>query len=235
MRAGFRKVLPFWIALFAFFTASPLTAQQNTNSESSSPQSIEKRAISVVMKQNVLDPTALVKETGKPLPLNGKWQIGEQRPAICPPTTETCVQVLYEVPEDGISCQWVVALNGDDSDGTILQQNDDSRHYLLRRLPADQSANQVLKRKEPDYPPMAMAAHVAGPVLLRVFVSASGTPEKIFVMSGPEMLRASAAVAMQKWKFKPLMAGTQPVRFQTDVTFNFQTSGPGFSRVTSQP
>jgi TonB family protein len=128
-----------------------------------------------------------------------------------------------------------VRLIGDGSDGTILEQNADAARYLLRKLPTSEAAEFVLTRKKPTYPPIATAAHVGGQVVLRVFVSGAGTQEKVFVVSGPEMLRASAVAGMKAWVFKPLTAGTQPVRFETDVTFDFEMSGPGPGTVTSRP
>jgi TonB family protein len=214
---------------------SPLVSQETKADQSTGLQSAGQQAIGVVLKQSVLDPTALVQTTGKPLPANGAWSIGKEAPASCPQTTDTCVRIFYKVPEDAVTCEWVVLLIGDGSDGTILEQNEDASRYLVRRSPSAQAADSVITRKQAVYPPIAAAAHVQGEVALTVFVSGEGTVEKVFVIRGPEMLRGSAIAAAKEWTFKPLMAGKQAVRFETDVTFDFKTSGPGAGSVTSKP
>jgi TonB family protein len=235
---GFRGVPCLLALVMASFVcaASPLISQQAKEDQPTGLQSAGQQAISVVLQQNVLDPTATVQKTGKPLPTNGKWQFGKEAPASCPHTTEACVRILYRVPDADVSCEWVVLLVGDGSDGTILTENEDAARYLLRNLSTSQATELVLTRKQAIYPPIAAAAHVQGPVVVKVFVSGAGTVEKAFVVSGPGMLRGSAIVAAKGWVFKPMMAGTQAVRFFTDVTFDFKTSGYlSSSKVTSEP
>lgn len=235
--SGFRIVPRFLALAMAYFVciASPGLTQQTKSYSQTGLQSVGQQAISVVLRTSVLDPTVLVQKTGKPLPANGNWSVGKEAPASCPQTTDACVRILYRVPEDEVSCEWVVQLIGDGSDGVILEQNDDASRYLLRRLSTTQAAGLIVTRKQPTYPPIAVAAHVEGHVVLRVVVSGTGAMEKGFIVSGPEMLQFAAIDAMKGWVFRPLMAGTQPVRFQTDVTFNFKTIGHGSSWVTSQP
>lgn len=215
-------------------TVSPLAAQQTQNDAASNLQTTGLKAVSVILKQNVLDPAAISPKTGKPLPPTGKWQIGKERPAACP-QNGPCVMILYEVPEESVSCQWVVELNGDGSDGTVVQQNQDATLYFLHKLSTSQTAGLVISKKLPQYPPIAQAAHVSGTVVIRVLVSASGTLEKVFIVSGPEMLRYSAAEAAKQWTFKPYIVGTQPVRYTADLDFDFSTSGPGIAHMTTKP
>jgi TonB family protein len=234
---GFRGVPCLLALVMASFICmvSPVVAQQASGDQAIALQSVGEQAMRVVLKQIVLDPTILLPKTGKPLPADGKWQFGKEAPASCPHTTEACVRILYRVPDADVSCEWVVLLIGDGSDGTILTENEDAARYLLRKLSTSQATELVLTRKQPSYPPIAAAAHVQGPVVLKVFVSGAGTVEKAFVVSGPAMLRGSAIEGAKGWVFKPMMAGTQAVRFFTDVTFDFKTSGPGSSMVTSKP
>lgn len=214
-----------WIALAGTFASQLLAAQQSNKDQPSGLEAVGQQAINVILKQSELDQAALVQKTGQPLPI-GKWSVGDQSPVACPRTTDACVLILYLAPEDGVSCQWVVRLVGDGTDGVILQQNEDASRYFLWKLPTTQAAQQVLTQKEPAHPP----THAKGWVTLRVFVSETGIPEKVFVVSGPKKLRDSAVDALKLWTFKPLMVGTQPARFETDVTFNF------WSRtVTSEP
>jgi protein TonB len=127
-------------------------------------------------------------------------------------------------------------LNGDGSSGVILDENEDAARYLLRKVSPGDAGALVVTRKQPIYPPIAIAAHVQGPVVLRVFVSNSGVVERALIVSGPEMLRATSRDAVKQWVFKAPTAGTEAVRFQTDVTFDFKTFGPSSSsKVTSKP
>jgi TonB family protein len=217
-------------------TASPANAQQAGKAASSGLQDVGAQAIHAMLKQNLLDPTAIVEKTGKPLPPNGAWSVGKDAPSVCPQTADACVRIIYQVAEDEVSCNWVVQLTGDSSDGVILEQNKDATRYFLRKLTPSQAADLVLTRKQPTYPSIAAAAHVSGSVVVRAVVSGSGAVEKALIVSGPEMLRSSSINAIHGWSFKPLMVGTEPVRFETDVTFDYRTMGlSSSSRVTSTP
>ena len=213
----------------------PSVAQQTQGGAAIGLQNSGQQAVAALLKQVVLDPTALVESTGKPLPANGNWSIGKNVPAACPQTTDGCFLILYRVPDQKVSCEWVVRLTEDGSNGIILDQNEDASRYLLRRLQTSQAADMLVTRKRPLYPPIAVAAHVKGQVLVKIFVSPEGTVQKTFVVSGPEMLRASSMDAAKDYVFKPLIVGTKAVRFETDVTFDFMTSGPPSGSVSSKP
>jgi TonB family protein len=231
----FLRFCPLAIASLMFL-ASSVNAQQTEKAAASGLQDVGAQAIRAMLKQSVFDPTVVVEKTGKALPSTGAWSVGKNAPASCPQTTNACVRILYQVPEDGVSCNWVVQLTGDGTDGVILEQNKDATRYFLRRLTTSQVSDMVLTRKQPTYPSVAAAAHVSGSVVVRAVVSSSGVVEKALIVSGPETLRSSSIDAIHGWSFKPLLAGTEPVRFETDVTFDYRTMGPSSSgRVTSNP
>ncbi|WP_260737046.1 energy transducer TonB [Tunturiibacter lichenicola] len=209
-------------------------AQQTQGGAATGLQNSGQQAVAALLKQVVLDPTALVESTGKPLPANGNWSIGKNVPAACPQTTDGCFLILYRVPDQKVSCEWVVRLTGDGSSGIILDQNEDASRYLLRRLPTSQAAEILVTNKKPVYPPIAAAAHVSGQVIIKILVSPEGTVEKAFVVSGPEMLRTSSIDAAKGYIFKPLMAGTKAVPFETNVAFDFSSVGSA-KGVTSRP
>jgi protein TonB len=106
---------------------------------------------------------------------------------------------------------------------------------MIRKLSLDQAEAQVLSRKQPVYPPIAIAAAVKGEVVVRVFVATTGIPATVKVASGPAMLQGAAIEAARGWTFKPLMAGTRPIGFQTDIIFDFATAGVGRGGVKSKP
>jgi TonB family protein len=213
------------LAAMMIFCVSTSIAQQNSGAAQSGLQVAGQQAITALLKQVVINPTVLVESTGKPLPSNGSWSVGKDAPASCPQTTDTCVRILYRVPDAHISCEWVVRLVRDGTDGIILGQNEDASRYLLRKISVEQ-ANLVIPGKQPNDPAIAGALRVEGSVVVRVFVSKTGAVEKAFVISGPEMLRASAMDALNGWTFKPFVVGTQAVPFETEVTFKVRTYAP---------
>lgn len=209
--------------------ASPL----NSSAQDSTQPSVGHQAVEAVLKQVSVDPTALVPKTGKFLSTSGSWSIAKDPPASCPQGSQ-CVTVFYKVPDDDVICEWVVDLSPNHGD-MILDQNEDASHYMIRKLSLDQAEAQVLSRKQPVYPPIAIAAAVKGEVVVRVFVATTGIPTTVRATSGPAMLQGAAIEAARGWTFKPLMAGNRPIGFQTDIIFDFATAGVGRADVKSKP
>ena len=214
------------LAVAGIVCAPPTIAQQSNSTSQPNLQSAGQQAITTLLKQVVINPTVLVKSTGKPLPSNGSWSVGKDAPASCPQTTDTCVRILYGVPDAHISCEWVVRLVRDGPDGIILEQNEDASRYLLRKISVEQAAYLITPGKQPKDPTITGTLLVEGSVVVRLFVSKTGAVEKAFVISGPAMLRASAMDMLNGWTFKPFVVGTQAVPFETDVTFKVRTYGP---------
>jgi hypothetical protein len=206
--------------------SSSALAQQPAPSDTTALQAVADKAINFVLQREALDPTALVPQTGKALPQNGAWSIARVRPASCPQTQQTCVLVLYRVPNTEVSCEWVVLLAPDGINGTILEQNLDSIRYLLRTVPPAELKPLIVTRALP-----IPIRNGMGTVELRVFVSATGDPINTIVMSGPQNLQATSMVAAKQWLFKPLKAGNRPIPYQFTLKFSFSPSG----RVTSDP
>jgi protein TonB len=77
----------------------------------------------------------------------------------------------------------------------------------------------------PVYPPIARAAHVSGSVVLHAIISKAGSIQNLQVISGPEMLRASALDAVKTWRYKPYVLNGEPTEVETTVTVNFNFGG----------
>ena len=77
----------------------------------------------------------------------------------------------------------------------------------------------------PTYPPIARAAHVSGTVVLHAIISKTGTIKNLQVISGPEMLRASAVDAVRTWRYKPYILNGEPTEVDTTVSVNFNMGG----------
>ena len=81
-----------------------------------------------------------------------------------------------------------------------------------------------LNNPRPAYPPIARRMGLEGLVLLRVDVSAQGTPEKVVVAqsSGAVLLDDSAVRAVQGWTFVPARRGETPIAHAVEVPIRFQ-------------
>lgn len=92
-----------------------------------------------------------------------------------------------------------------------------------RYTPASSTAN-YLNNPIPDYPMAAKQNHWQGRVLLRVFISASGHCEKLFVQrsSGHEELDNSALKAVKNWRFVPATRGDTSEASWATVPIDFE-------------
>ena len=81
-----------------------------------------------------------------------------------------------------------------------------------------------LNNPRPAYPPIARKLGLEGLVLLRVEVSAKGTPEKIVIAqsSGAPLLDEAAMRAVQGWTFVPARRGDTPIAHPVEVPIRFQ-------------
>lgn len=81
-----------------------------------------------------------------------------------------------------------------------------------------------LNNPRPAYPPMARKLGMEGVVLLRVDVSAKGTPDKIVIAhsSGASLLDEAAVKAVQGWTFVPARRGEAPIPHPVEVPIRFQ-------------
>jgi protein TonB len=82
-------------------------------------------------------------------------------------------------------------------------------------------AGNAISQPKPVYPPIARAAHVSGAVVLHAIINKAGSIERLEVISGPEMLRASALDAVRNWKYKPYVLNGDPTEVETTITVNF--------------
>ena len=213
------------------FAAATIVASAQTDTPPK-PVSVGAQAVAVVLKHYVLNPSALHPTTGLTLPLDGSWSISKTRPAACPQTEEKCVEVFYDVPAASVRCSWVVLLNADASDGQFLDENDNAATYLSRVLTKSEASALVTARKNPVYPPIAVAAQVQGDVFVNGVVDKLGELHGTRVLSGNAMLQPASMEAAQKWTFRPMMVGARAVPFQVKLVFKFQIVSMNFTKAT---
>mgnify|MGYP001552105112 CR=1 FL=1 len=144
-----------WAIVFAGAAAAAISQEAT---QPSPQQALGQRAVSVILSHFEVDPTVIVPKTGKPLPVDGAWSVGKETPAVCPKTTDPCVQIFYRVPEADVLCEWVVLLKGGDGDA-IIDANGDAAHYLLGKVSSPDAAKRLISKQDPVYPSIARAAH----------------------------------------------------------------------------
>jgi TonB family protein len=206
-------------------TLSMATAQDTAANKAAALASIGKDAVHVITSQYVFDGETPTPKTGKPLSVKGKWSVGMQAPKDCPQTPDACVSVFYKAPDEDVACEWTVLLLGDGSSGRVLEENDDAARYLIVRMNQSETADLIVERGQPVYPPIALAAHVQGDVEVRVTVDLDGSI-KATQVAGPSMLKGAATDAAKQWRFKPFLIGPRSVRFQTNLTMSFSIANP---------
>ena len=59
----------------------------------------------------------------------------------------------------------------------------------------------VASRTDPEYPTMAKQMHLAGRVIVDVYLDADGKVEKVQPVAGNQLLTSAAVTAVKKWKF----------------------------------
>jgi protein TonB len=81
----------------------------------------------------------------------------------------------------------------------------------------------VFRNKPPAYPQAAAQAGAEGTVQLLIHVSAAGLPDRVLIAqtSGFRSLDRAARDAVQLWRFRPALAGGEPVPFDYVMNIRF--------------
>jgi protein TonB len=83
----------------------------------------------------------------------------------------------------------------------------------------------LIRKIQPNYPPLARQARIQGSVLLQAVISKEGAIENLRLISGHPMLAPSALEAVKQWRYKPYILNGEPVEVETQITVNFTLSG----------
>ncbi|MGA8222341.1 MAG: energy transducer TonB [Candidatus Acidiferrales bacterium] len=89
------------------------------------------------------------------------------------------------------------------------------------RKPAEVMQAMLVHQVQPEYPKVALAAHISGTVELRAIIGKDGVVRELQVLSGNPLLVQSARVAVSAWRYKPTLLNGQPVEVETYVTVKF--------------
>jgi protein TonB len=82
----------------------------------------------------------------------------------------------------------------------------------------------LIERVEPQYPPLAIQAHIQGRVLLRAVISRAGMIECLQLVSGHPWLTQAAIEAVSRWRYQPYLLNGELVEVETEVTVDFHFS-----------
>ncbi len=96
-----------------------------------------------------------------------------------------------------------------------------------QRVRVSQGVSQglLIKRVQPNYPPLARQARIQGQVVLQAEISKEGTIQNLQLISGHPMLAPAAIEAVKQWRYKPYLLNGEPVAVDTQVVVNFTLSG----------
>jgi len=83
-------------------------------------------------------------------------------------------------------------------------------------------APKMVHRVEPEYPALAVEAHVQGIVILEARVDTRGRVTDLKVLRGHPLLDESAVAAVRRWRYRPLLLNGEPAEFILTVTLNFE-------------
>jgi len=90
-------------------------------------------------------------------------------------------------------------------------------------LPPHMGAAQKLSGADPPFPPSLRKTGTIYRILVRIFVSAAGTVEKVQLMKGCDsLLDAGVLSTVKSWRFRPYMANATPIPFSYLATFEFK-------------
>jgi protein TonB len=93
------------------------------------------------------------------------------------------------------------------------------------RVSSGVSTGLLIKKVQPNYPPLARQARIQGSVVLQAEISKEGTIQNLQLISGHPMLAPAAIEAVKQWRYKPYLLNGEPVAVETQVIVNFTLSG----------
>jgi periplasmic protein TonB len=93
------------------------------------------------------------------------------------------------------------------------------------RVSAGVTSGLLLRKVNPNYPPLARQARISGTVVLHAVISKDGSIENLTLVSGHPMLAPAAIEAVKQWKYKPYLLNGEPVEVDTEVQVNFTLAG----------
>jgi TonB family protein len=90
------------------------------------------------------------------------------------------------------------------------------------RVSPETMAKKIVSKVDPLYPDAARAAGTEGTVVLDAVIGSDGRVERLWPVSGADLLVQSTTDAVQLWKFEPYLASGKPVEVETTLAVEFR-------------
>jgi periplasmic protein TonB len=91
-----------------------------------------------------------------------------------------------------------------------------------KTIPSVLAEGLLIHKVIPRYPPIGIATHQEGTVVLQAMISKSGMIENLRVVGGPALLQQAALDAVQQWRYRPYLLNGQPVEVETTINVEFK-------------
>jgi TonB family protein len=111
-----------------------------------------------------------------------------------------------------------------DADTALLEPPSDAKPLDVKLLPVSIAEGMLLRKVQPEYPPIARDARVSGTVVIQARINKEGGIENLKVASGPPMLQQAALDAVKQWRYRPYLLDGEPVEVLTTVNVVFDLS-----------
>lgn len=99
--------------------------------------------------------------------------------------------------------------------------DDVARDAALVQVPGREMRNHLFASRFPIVPDAVNADALNGVVILRAVITARGTVEHAYAISGPEALRQPAIDAVSGWRYRPYMLNGSPIDVSTTIRVDF--------------
>jgi TonB family protein len=88
------------------------------------------------------------------------------------------------------------------------------------------TAAMIIKKVQPEYPPLARQTRISGTVRLHVIIGKDGTVQQLEVLSGHPLLLQAAIGAVKQWTYRPTLLNGNPVEVDTTIDVIFALNNP---------
>jgi protein TonB len=92
---------------------------------------------------------------------------------------------------------------------------------IPKRVGGDVQTPALVRRVEPEYPPIAVSAKVTGTVILEATVNDTGEVTNVVLLRSIPLLDKAAITAVKQWRYEPLRLNGVPSPFILTVTLTF--------------
>lgn len=82
----------------------------------------------------------------------------------------------------------------------------------------------ILRRVEPRFPAIAIAAGITGDVIILAVIGEDGRVRSVEVASGHPLLRRAAREAVRQWVYAPTLLNGHPIAVRMEVTVQFRVT-----------